>query len=142
MLPRRNPDGSFDFHKYSLYEPKGDTSLRETESALLKKLGVNSEPQELDLADAYHVMQYAATDPKVNRDLIYSAETREIIAQEGYNWRTHKNFKDVSPETALYLDAFARLHELSNYVIGYGRQQKQHLEQQALYNKVRGGYSQ
>ncbi len=125
---------------YALQERGSNYSVREGESALLEKLGLPINPQELTFADAFHVMMYAATSEHVDRDVIYNADTQAILNEKGYAWRSDPALKDVAPETALYLDAYVRAREFSAYVgSGYEHDLSEKRQYQNLLHKIRGG---
>lgn len=137
---------------YALHEQGSNFSAREAESEILNKVGGITNPRELSFADAYHAMIYAALQTQTDKDIIFSADTREILLQQRYNWRNHERLKNVTPETALYLDAFVRLKEFSSYIErlqkispyleeSYNDWKKKAEERETVYRKVREGFS-
>ncbi len=94
-------------HHYAIDDKeKSNISYREAESALLSELGFPQHPHELKYGDAHVLMDYLMKHSRVMLD----ERTIHAVRTQGYKWR--RDVPDVNPETALYLDAYARLNEI------------------------------
>lgn len=87
-------------------QKQSNISYREAESLLIAELGLPQRPQEFKYGDAIVLMDYLMQKSRVMLDerAIFAVRAR------GYDWR--RDVHDVNPETALYLDAYARLNEI------------------------------
>lgn len=81
-------------------------SYREAESALLSELGLPHDPQDLKYGDAIALMDYLWKGSRV----VLDERTIHAVRTRRYSWR--HDISDANPETALYLDAYARLNEI------------------------------
>ena len=63
----------------------------------------------LDAGRATHIMV------ELSREGIpVTADTLEIVARQGYDWRNQEPLNMVSPKTAVYFDCVVRLNELTH----------------------------
>ncbi len=142
-LYQGKPDARFSPYqseKYALDDQKtSNYTTREAESALLEKVGLSTDVHSLRHVEAVHTMIYAAQLPRTDKEVIFSSQTHEILQEKGYEWRKHPSLQGVTPETALYLDAYVRAREIDTYVMkGYAHHQNEMKWQEELYRELQG----
>ena len=83
--------------------------VSQVEKAILSELGLSTNVKEMKLGDVQYLRDYlfSAIQLPLPSNLI------EIVSGRGYQWRDEPSIATQDPSVALYLDAYARLNELS-----------------------------